>query len=201
MSRESRGVLLRSMQQGTNRAGRAGGKEGKRALGPRARDAVAAAHDAAASGDHAAAAEAFASLSTIANERGLAAPSTFFACQAGLAHVAAGKASDALEAARAGIAHGEAAPEKRRLARPFTRLHKALQGLDADAASTLSAEVRERFGLKSLPAVGDGATPNRAQRRSLPKACACCGAATSALELRFEADGTLDCPRCGDAIG
>lgn len=201
MSRESRGILQRSMQQAQRgRSGRAGGKEGKRTLGPRAREAVVAAHEASAKGEHADAAAQFASLGGIAYERGLFGVAGFFATRAAHAHLAAGDPAAALEAARAGLTHAEGVPDKRRVARPFARLHKAMHAVDADAAAKLADETRERFGLKTLPVPGEGATPNRAQRRSLPRLCDSCGAATADLELRFEDDGSLDCPRCGDPL-
>jgi hypothetical protein len=194
--------MLRTMQTAQQgRSGRAGGKEGKRALGERAREDVVEAHAASDRGDHGVAASAFASLGAIAQDRGLHGVGAYFATRAGLAHVALGEATAALEVARAGIGYAETVADKRRIARPFARLHKALSALDADAASALAAEVRERFGLKTLPTLGEGATPNRAQRRALPKACGCCGAASADLTLRFEDDGSVDCPRCGEPLG
>lgn len=202
MSRESRGVMLRSMQQAQRgAAARAGGKEGKRALGPRAREAITAAHRSAAEGAHAAAAEAFTSLAGIAGDRGLHAVGSFFAVQAAQAQLAAGSTAQAIDAARIGIALAETVSNKRRVARPYGHLHAALAAVDGAAAEQLASEVKERFGLKLLPTPGTGAAPNRAQRRALGRSCPSCGAATADLSLRFEDDGTVDCPRCGEALG
>ncbi|MCB9673913.1 MAG: hypothetical protein H6737_02290 [Alphaproteobacteria bacterium] len=189
------------MTQGTKgRGGKAGGKAGKRALGDGARKQIADAHALEEAGKHADAAQAFAQLGEIAAERGQHAIGAYLALRGASALLRSGDAAAAVEAARAGIAHAEGISEKKRVGRHFGRFVRDLRSEDADVATALSDEVKTRFGLKTLPTPGDGVAPNRAQRRSLPKACAGCGTPLDAATIRFEDDGTVDCPACGHPL-
>jgi hypothetical protein len=202
MGREGRGVMLRSMQQGQKgRGAKAGGKAGKRALGDGARKAIADAHALADAGKHAEAAAAYAQMGHIAAERGKHNVGAFLALRGATALLDAGDLAGALEAAREGIAHAEGVAEKKRVGRFFARFIKSMRTDHGDAATELSDEVKRRFGLKTLPVPGEGTTPNRAQRRSLPKQCTGCGTPLDGGAIRFEDDGTADCPACGHIIG
>ncbi|MEZ4317673.1 MAG: hypothetical protein R3F61_09215 [Myxococcota bacterium] len=202
MARQMNGVVLRGMTQGQRgRGGKAGGKEGKRALGDGARKAIAEAHALEQAGKHAEAAAEFAKLGAIAGERGKHNIGAFLALRGASALLEAGDVAGAVEAARAGITHAEGTSENKRVGRFYARFVKNVRSADADAAASLTDEVKRRFGLKSLPTPGDGVAPNRAQRRGLPKSCSGCGTPIDAAEIRFEEDGTSDCPACGEIVG
>lgn len=198
MARHNRGVMLRGMMQSKRgRGGKAGGKAGKRGLGDAAREQLVSAHALVEAGNHAEAADAFGTLSAIASERGRPQIAAWLALRGATSKLESGDVSGSVEAARVGIDHAEGISEKKRVGRFFGRFVKNLRNEDADAAKELADETRRRFGLKTLPVPTDGVSPNRAQRRSLPKHCDGCGTKIDGSTILFEDDGTADCPTCG----
>lgn len=194
MARTSRGVMIRATQSSVRgRGGKAGGKAGKRTLGDGARQAMT---EAFANKD----AGALVELATIAGQRGRPAASAHLAVQAGLLALESGDVEASVEHARKGIELAEGVANKRRVSRKFWPLLDALAEKDAAAADALRGEIKTRFGLKLVPRAGKTITPNRSQRRALPKFCGSCGAPIDKSTVEFVEDGTLDCALCGDAI-
>lgn len=201
MPRNARGVMARAMSAGQRgKGGRAGGKEGKRGLGDRAREAI---HEAAsmASTDPAGAAERFLEFAGVADERGMAQVATFLALRACDTHTAAGDGAAAVAAGRVAVGFAEGMAEKKRVGRFFVRSLKRLEAVDKDGSSELAEFARKQLGLKKLPTPGERLSPNRAQRRSLPKSCSSCGLQVDGAAIEFEDDGTVDCPQCGADLG
>lgn len=181
------------------RGGRAGGKEGKRGLGERAREQL---HEAWTLGtsDPGGAGEKFLELAEIANQRGMPQVAAYLALQAAELKLEAGENDGAFVAGRAAVGHAEGIAEKKRVGRFFTRTLGKLRKADEDAAKELAETARSQLGLKKLPTPGERIQPNRAQRRTLPRACGVCGVDLDAKALEFEDDGTMDCPSCGATI-
>ncbi|MCB9670131.1 MAG: hypothetical protein H6736_17305 [Alphaproteobacteria bacterium] len=193
--------MIRSMQANQRgRGGKAGGKAGKRTLGDGARDALHAAGAKAAAGEHGAAATAYAELARIAESRGRPGAAAHIAVQGALAALAGGDRDQALAIAREGVTLASGVADQRRVARKFVPFIDALSRDDADAAAAFREEAKKGFGLKLIPAPGETVTPNRAQRRSLPKACGTCGEPVDSATVVFQDDGTCDCALCGDPI-
>lgn len=200
MARNARGVMARAMSGGARgKGGRAGGKEGKRALGPRAQEAIREAASLSSS-DPAGGSLKFLELATIAEGRGLPQVAAYLALRASEARVGAGDAAGAAEAARVAADHAAGISETKRVGRFFVRSLKKLKALDADAASEVSEYARKKLGLKKLPVPGERLKPNRAQRRALPKACPVCGHVHDTKTIEFEDDGTVDCTQCGGPL-
>jgi len=201
MARQSRGVMLRSMAKGQRGRGeKAGGKAGKRGLGEGARKAISDAKALAEAGKHTEAAEAFSKLATIAAGRAKANIAAFLALRGASSLLENNDLPGAISAAREGIAHAEGISESKRVARFYAGFIQTLKKDHPDEAAELATEVKKRFGLKILPSPGEGTTANRAQRRSMPKACPGCGTPIDSKTVRFEDDGTADCPACGDTL-
>lgn len=200
MSRQPRGTMSRSMSNQRGRGGKAGGKAGKRTLGEGVREALLAAVAQAEAGQHADAANAMRDIAQTAGNRGKPAAAASISVQGAQAALAGGDQQLALSIAQAGVELSAGVAETRRVARKFAPFIDALAAVDADAAASFEASTRSAYGLKLIPRPGATVKPNRAQRRSLPKACPCCGVKLDASTIEFVDDGTLDCPLCGDSI-
>ncbi len=197
MPRHARGVLLRSVQSApTSKGVRAGGKAGKRSLGPKVRQAI---HDAIRmeeEGRNAEAARAFGDIAAIAGARGRHAAAAHLAVRGALAALAAGDAEGALALGQRGVTLAEGVAEPRRVAARFLPL---LAALDEERSRVLREAICAGFGLKRVAARGEPVALNRAQRRALAKRCPCCGEAVDPKAVVFVDDG-IDCPLCGDRI-
>lgn len=191
--------MLRSVQAGMRgRGGKAGGKAGKRTLGPAAREILHGALASEAAGDHAAAAEAFVGMARTAESRGRPAAAAHVAVRGALAALQGGDVEQALAIGREGLTLAAGVAEQRRVARKFQPLIGAFEG--HEAASGFGDEVKKAFGLKLVPAAGETVKPNRAQRRALPKLCPTCGEPIDRSSVELQDDGSFDCTLCGDAV-
>lgn len=181
------------------RGGRAGGKEGKRALGQRAQELV---REAATLGttDPAGGAEKYLELADIAGDRGMPQVAAFLALRAAELRLDAGENDGAFLAGRVAVGHAEGIAEKKRVGRFFTRTLRKLKKADEDATRELAETARSQLGLKKLPTPGERIKPNRAQRRTLPKSCGVCAGDLDLGSLELEDDGTIECPACGATI-
>lgn len=188
--------MQRAMRAGARgKGGRAGGKEGKRQLGPRAREAVREAVELGEK-DPAGGATRFLELAEIAEKRGMSRVAAFLALRASRLRIQAKDASGALDAGRAAVGFAEGVSDTKRVGRFFARTCKVLKKLDSGAGDELASHARKQLGLKKLPD-GERIKPNRSQRRSLAKECNGCGTPIDGASIEFEDDGTVDCPECG----
>lgn len=177
----------------------AGGRR-REGLGTHAREALAAARDRAAQGDHAQAAEQFGQLAERQAERGEHGVAMHMHFEAARALVAAGKPEDAVKAGLSGATAGLQAQIRQKTGRKLGALATALREAGhADQAEALASEAKER-GIGSLPAEVERPTINRSMRRALPRTCPGCGLPIDAETLELSDEALVDCGACGSPV-
>lgn len=182
---------------------RGGRRAGAGALGDVARQRLHEAHELMAGGQFPQAAALFARMAGVARERGMPRMAAHLAARAAAAHARAGDAAGFQEMASAAIADARVDGDKDRAARDFGILAEVVRDSPlASAADELEAAVRSQLGVapRAPAAAAEGGPVNRSMRRHLPQACVSCGAPVSGAQLRFNDDGSVDCPFCGSLM-
>ncbi len=152
-------------------------------------------------GQYAEAGDKLTSMAGVARERGMPRTATHLAARAAGAHARAGDAAGFRELLRAALSDAKVDGDKDRAARTFGALLAVVRESPlASVADDLEAEVRNQLGVLPRAAEGEGATVNRSMRRHLPQACATCGAPVVGAQIRFNEDGSVDCPLCGSVL-
>lgn len=183
---------------------RRGGRRGQAgALGDVARQRLREAHQLLEDGQNAEAADLFARMAGVARDRGMPRMATHLSARGAAAHARAGNAAGFREQARDAISDAKLDGDKDRAARTFGALLAEVRDSPlAEAAPELEAEVRSQLGVvpRAAPEGEGEGTVNRSMRRHLPQQCASCGAPVSGAKIRFNDDGSIDCPYCGSLL-
>lgn len=176
---------------------RGGKRIGEQRLGERARDTLAAAHEAWAGGRWAEAGAGFAKGVRICRDRGMHRSAAWLGTLEAAAHAKGGDARAALGAVEGALADARADGDRSHAASVFGELLAALAGTPLEASvPDLERAIREAVGV--APRARDQEL-NRSDKRTLPGRCDVCGVAPDPEKVRPSDDGS-DCQLCGSVL-
>lgn len=179
---------------------RGGRRVGEQRIGAVARQRLAEAHELEGRGEHATAAARFREVAGICRDRGLSRMATTLSAKAARCFARVGDEQGFVGATEAAIGDARLEADPQHAARTFGELLAGLEGTKfAGGRDALDAAIRSAVGIApALPAAAGEV--NRNQRRTVPEECEHCGAGLASVALRFNDDGSADCPFCGSVL-
>lgn len=192
---------VRGMSAGVRPGPLTAGGRRREGLATTAREALVAAREQAARGEHAEAAEAFSRLAARLGERGEHGVAMHLYFEAANALLGASKFQEAKEAGLTGAGLGLQGMLRQKAGRKLGALALALrEGDHAELANELVSEAREKLGIRSVPEEVERPTINRALRRALPRTCPGCGIPIDPETLELSDEALVDCGACGTPV-
>lgn len=185
---------------GTGPVRRGGRRKAEHRLGDVARQRIQEAHAHLAADEAVEAAEKFARMGRVADEREMPRVAAHLGAHAALAHAMNGDREAFAAALDEAVAAAKKDADKDRSSRLFGRILARLEGTElADLADDTRADLRNRLGVTPKAPTADPSV-NRKMRRHLGKRCATCGAEVTEFAIASNDDGSVDCERCGSLL-